>query len=100
MIHENKTYKIVYLEECEDPTYFHSTEFPMAQYAIMNKETNRTEAVASNMPQALLTATQFDRLLQTKYHYQIINNMFTDVPDANNVEVVQLFDSDDEGNVH
>jgi len=96
MLYENNNYYIREITEEDFPACNEKDN-----YAIVNKSTGCVEDFSANLPQAKLNAAQFDRLLATDYHEQIVDSMFGDSPDPMNAEIVKLFDdSDDGGGLH
>ncbi len=65
VLHENNNYMVMVTQRQEDGCY-----------SVINKTTSCVESFADNLPQAKVTAEQFNYLLEHNYHNVIIDDMF------------------------
>ena len=66
-------------------------------YAVTNNRTGCIEQRCATLPQAFLTATQLNRLLETNYHEMIVDSMYRGAPHPDDATIINLFGGDDDG---
>ena len=88
-LHENNNYTVELASENSD-----------GNYAVVNKITDATEYLCKSLPQAKVTAEQYNFLLEHDYHTVIMEQMFGDDYSQAGFQLALVEDSDPPEGIH